>query len=74
VQCAGVGQDRDLAPVVEEIGKPLQVFCRRQAGRREVDGRGFRGTGRGNVLPGVGVRVGDLDVVGTVMCATPGRA
>ena len=43
---------------------PLQVLVPRPPGRRQHDRRGLRRPGRGHVLPGVGVGVGDLDVVG----------
>jgi hypothetical protein len=74
MQRPGAGQDRDLAPVVEEIGEPLQVFRRWQAGWRQVDGRGLRGAGRATRCLGSAAASATWMSLGTVMCATPRRA
>ena len=63
VQRPGAGQDGDLVAVVEEVGEPLQVLVVRLARRGQVAPRRSGRRGWRDVLPRVGVRVRDLDVV-----------
>ncbi len=61
---ADPGQDGRLLPGVEQVGGGLDVGVVRADLRGEVDRGGLRRGGRGNGRPGVGARVGDLQVVG----------